>query len=108
MEIKGKISKILPLQSGISNAGKEWKKQEVILKQLDKYETEVCITAFGNEELKKLEGFNIGDTVEVSVNIKSNEFNGRYFTNINSWRWNNKNSESNEGFATSDDNDMPF
>jgi hypothetical protein len=72
MEIKGKISKILPLQSGISNAGKEWKKQEVILKQLDKYETEVCITAFGNEELKKLEGFNIGDTVEVSVNIKSN------------------------------------
>jgi hypothetical protein len=108
MEIKGKISKILPLVTGISNAGKEWKKKEVILKQFDKYETDVCITAFGDEELKKLNGFNVGDTVEVSVNIKSNEFNCRYFTNINSWRWNNKNSESNEGFVTTDDDIMPF
>ena len=106
MEIKGKISKILPLQSGISNAGKEWKKQDVILKQFDQVETAVCITAFGNEELKKLDNFDIGDTVEVSVNIKSNEFNGRYYTNINSWRWNNKNSETNEGFITTDDDDI--
>jgi hypothetical protein len=106
MEIKGKISKILPLQSGISNAGKEWKKQEVILKQFDKYETEVCITAFGDESLKRLNGFNVGDTVSASVNIKSNEFNGKYYTSINAWQWNNKNSESNEGFVTTDDDDL--
>jgi len=108
MEIKGKISHILPLETGISKAGKEWKKQDVILKQFDKFETDVCITSFGDESLKKLNGLTVGDTVEVSVNIKSNEFNGKYFTSVNAWRWNNKNSESNEGFATSDDNDMPF
>lgn len=52
MEIKGKISKILPLETGISKAGKEWKKQDVVLKQFDKFETDVCITAFGDDSLK--------------------------------------------------------
>eukprot|EP01047_Picozoa_sp_COSAG01_P031161 COSAG01_NODE_2200_length_8176_cov_3.326606_17_plen_109_part_00 len=108
MEIKGKISKILPLETGISKAGKEWKKQEVILKQFDKFETDVCITAFGDDSLKKLNGFNVGDTVSASVNIKSNEFNGKYYTSVNAWQWNNKNSESNEGFVTTDDDVMPF
>jgi len=108
MEIKGKISKILPLETGISKAGKEWKKQDVILKQFDKFETDVCITAFGNDSLKKLDGFSVGDTVSVAVNIKSNEFNGKYYTSVNAWQWNNKNSESNEGFVTTDDDIMPF
>ena len=52
--------------------------------------------------------FNVGDTVSASVNIKSNEFNGKYYTSVNAWQWNNKNSESNEGFVTTDDDVMPF
>ena len=34
MKIKGKFKKLLKLESGVSKAGKEWKKQSFIL---DKY-----------------------------------------------------------------------
>ena len=110
MEIRGKITKILPLETGVSKAGNDWKKQEVILTQFDKYSSIVCVTAFGDSALKALNGFNVGDTVDVSVNIKSRESGGKYYTSINAWSWSNKNAEIHgSDFKTSDDDDdMPF
>tara|TARA_R100000995_G_scaffold18009_1_gene7275 strand:- start:838 stop:1179 length:342 start_codon:yes stop_codon:yes gene_type:complete len=113
MEIKGTIVKILPLQSGTSKAGNEWKKQDVILQQFDKYSKEVCVTAFGDEALQSLSKFIVGDTVDIKVNVESREYNGKYYTNLNGYWWANKNAdkmanEKADTFVTTDDNDLPF
>ena len=74
MEISGTIKKILPLQSGTSKAGNEWKKRDVILTQFNadpKYVKDVCITAIGDKELESISRFVIGDTVDVKVNVES-------------------------------------
>ena len=35
MDIKGKITQILPVASGVSKAGKEWKKREFVIEMID-------------------------------------------------------------------------
>ena len=37
----------------------------------------VCITAFGDKAIDSVKRFNVGDSVEVSVNVESREFNGK-------------------------------
>jgi hypothetical protein len=107
MNIIGKISKILPLESGVSKKGNEWKKQDVIITQLDTYSTDVCVTAFGEKAIKSINGFDVGDTVDIGCNVSSIEVNGKYYTNINGWSWANQNNnpEVNDDFVTSD-NDL--
>jgi len=117
MEIKGTIVKILPLKSGTSKAGNEWKKRDVVITQFNadpKYVKDVCVTAFGDTALESLSKCNEGDTVDVKVNAESREFNGKYYTNLNGHWWANKNAdkaanETADTFVTTDDNDdLPF
>jgi len=91
MEVKGTIKKKLKLQSGTSKAGNEWQKLDVIITQSDEYSKEVCITAFGDKAIESVKRFNEGDSVEVSVNVESREYNGKYYTNITGWKWANGN-----------------
>jgi coenzyme F420-reducing hydrogenase alpha subunit len=91
MEVKGTIKKKLKLQNGTSKAGNEWQKLDVIITQSDEYSKEVCITAFGDKAIESVKRFNEGDSVEVSVNVESREYNGKYYTNITGWKWANGN-----------------
>ena len=110
MEVKGIIKKKLKLQSGTSKAGNEWQKLDVIITQSDEYSKEVCITAFGDKAIESVKRFNEGDSVEVSVNVESREFNGKYYTNITGWKWVNGNNElSDKDMVTFDDDEnLPF
>ena len=37
------------------------------------------------DKVNLIDGFTVGDTVEVSLNFRATESNGRWFTNINAW-----------------------
>jgi len=88
LEIKGKLSQILPLQSGVSKAGKEWSKQEFVIDTVEEqFSKKVCFTLFG-DKVPLLGGLNMGDEIEVSFNLESREFNGKWYSNINAWRIN--------------------
>ena len=60
------------------------------------------------DKVNLIDNFNLWDTVDVSLNFKASEYNGRYFTNINAWKitavteWN-----GNHAFPE-DDWDLPF
>ena len=60
------------------------------------------------DKVNLTDNFNVWDTVDVSLNFKASEYNGRYFTNINAWKitavteWN-----GNHAFPE-DDWDLPF
>ena len=86
LSVKGKLSRKLSVESGTSKAGKEWKKQSFLLDTGAQYNPEICFQLFGDEKIEILNHHNEGDQVEVSFNLSSKEFNGRYFHNIDAWR----------------------
>lgn len=84
MEVVGKIILKLPLQSGVSQAGNNWKKQEYVLETEDSYPKKVHFDFFGD----KADQFplNVGDRVRLSFDIESREYNGRWYTSIRGWK----------------------
>ena len=86
LSVKGKLSRKLSVESGTSKAGKEWKKQSFILDTGGQYNPEICFQLFGDDKIAMLEHHNEGDQIEVSFNLSSREYNGRYFHNIDAWR----------------------
>tara|TARA_R100001443_G_scaffold101091_1_gene108853 strand:- start:2526 stop:2903 length:378 start_codon:yes stop_codon:yes gene_type:complete len=125
MEIHGKIKEILPLESGVSKAGNEWKKQSVLIDTGDDYNPIVLVNAFGEEKIKSLNRYKEGDTIDISCNVYSREFKGKYYTSIDGYWFANKNAEvhpenqkndlkesvakiANPEFVTSEDTDLPF
>lgn len=84
MEIVGRIIQKLELQKGTSAKG-EWKKQEFIIETNDKFPKKVCISAW-TEKVDDLNRFNVNDMVKVSVNVESREYNGKWYTDVRSWK----------------------
>ena len=84
LEIKGKIVELLPLKSGQSANG-EWRKQEYVLETDANYPKKICFMAWGD----KIDQFNInkGDQVEVSIDLESREYNGRWYTDLKSGKY---------------------
>lgn len=85
LKIKGIIKLILKAESGVSRAGNEWKKQEFVIETSEQFPKKVCFTLF-NDKFSLLEKVNEGDEVEVSFNLESREYNGKWFHNINAWK----------------------
>ena len=83
LEINGKIVELLPVKSGQSANG-EWRKQEYILETDGQYPKKICFMAWGD----KIDQFNIkqGEMVEVSVDLESREYNGRWYTDVKAWK----------------------
>ncbi|KKB47871.1 hypothetical protein HMPREF1212_03720 [Parabacteroides sp. HGS0025] len=87
MEITGKIIAVLPEQGGTSKSGNEWKKQEYVLEMNDQsqYPKKVCFQIFGADRIAQA-AIQPGETLTVSIDIDSREYQGRWFTNISAWK----------------------
>ena len=82
MDIKGKIVSYTD-KSGVSKAGKEYKKAELVIKNNEGYkdkEVHYCFTLFG----KAMERFSnkVGDKVNVLFFIESRQWKDRWFTEL--------------------------
>ena len=85
LAVKGKIEQILKPETGTSKAGKEWTKQEFVIETEDQYPKKVCFTLFG-DKVSLVNGLSAGQEVEVSFNLESREYNGKWFHNVNAWK----------------------
>lgn len=85
LTVSGKVTHILKPQSGTSKAGKDWNKQDFVIETNDQYPKSVCFTLFGDKTdlISKVE---VGNDVDVSFNLESKEYNGRWFANVNAWK----------------------
>ena len=106
MEVKGKVVKKLPIESGISKSEKEWKKQVIVIDTGADYNPEIAIQAFGDDKIKDLNKLSVGDQVLIKCNVSSREYNGRYFHNIDGWFFTKNTKE--EGVVVPESEDLPF
>ncbi len=86
LKIKGKLSKILDVESGTSAKGKEWAKQGFVVDTGDQYNPEAAFSVFGQEKIDNLNSVSIGDEVTVLFNVQSREWKGKYFTNLDAFK----------------------
>lgn len=86
LEVKGRITKILPIESGVSKSNKEWRKGGFVLDTGAQYNPEVAMSLFGDDKLDMLAAYSVGQEVTASFNVSSREFNGKYYHNIDVWK----------------------
>ena len=57
----------------------------VVTDESEKYPQEVPFEAV-QDGVDKLDNIKVGDTVEVSYNIRGNAYNGKWYVNLNLWK----------------------
>lgn len=83
MEISGKIIAVLPQATGQGKNGM-WRSQDYVLETADQYPKKVCFNLFND----KIDQFPmaIDDMVNVSFDVESREYNGRWYTTVRAWK----------------------
>lgn len=86
LELEGRIARKFNVQTGTSARG-AWSKQEFILEyQEGNFPTQVCLNVWGDEKVRELDKYQVGDKVKVALNLSSREYNGRWYTDVRAWR----------------------
>jgi hypothetical protein len=110
LKINGKIVSILPIETGTSKAGKEWKKMNFVVDTGAQYNPEVCFQIFGGDKAGEFLATNEeGDVITVYFNVSSREFNGKYYHNIDAWKWETLQNEApGQPDPVNEEEDLPF
>jgi|TARA_B110000305_G_scaffold166588_1_gene184204 hypothetical protein len=116
MELKltGKVKLVLDLQSWDSG----FTKREFVISTNEQYPQDVKLECI-KDKTSLLDGLSDGDDVEVSFNVRGNEYNGKYYVNLQAWKLNKMDagpadSENTppapdfEPAGDQDDDDLPF
>lgn len=84
MEIQGTITKVFNPQSGTSNSGKEWKKQDFLLETDGQYPKHIFITLLN----KAVDNCQVRENLKctVSIDIDAREYKDRWFNSVTAWR----------------------
>ena len=86
MELEGRIARKLTVQTGTSARG-AWSKQEFVLEYQDgSFPAQVCMNVWGEDKVRELDKYQVGDNVKISLKISSREYNGRWYTDVRAWR----------------------
>ena len=110
MELKGKLVQLLPMQSGEGKNG-TWKKQEIIIETQGQYPKKVCISIWGDKI--SADQLVIGNELNVSFDVESREYNGRWYTDVKAWKVETSGSKGSASQANGEqneqyNNDLPF
>ena len=85
MQIIGKLVQKYERETGVSKSGKTWEKQSIMVEQSGTdYNKEVVISFFG-DKIKSIRDIEEGSEINVSINLSSREFNGKFYHNIDGW-----------------------
>lgn len=103
MELEARVIQVLPLQEGVSKAGRAWKKAEYLVETIgSQYPKQVKLTVFGDKaDTLRME---LGKSYAIGIDLESREYQGRYYTDVNVWSVR----ELTPGVPTSGPNEAPF
>lgn len=83
--VTGRAIMALPMRSGVSQRGTEWKSREYIIQTEERYPKKVLFNVFGEDKINEF-AIHSGDLVEAHLEIECREFNGKYFNNVSAWK----------------------
>lgn len=99
LKLTGKIKVIgetVTFDSGFS-------KREFVVTTTEQYPQDVQL-AFFKDKTSVLDTYKVGDNVEVGFNVLGNEYNGKYYVNLNAWKIGKSEGEAPEPIS----DDSPF
>ena len=86
IQLIGTIVRVLPMQSGTKRDGGEWQKQDYLLSvEGERYDNKVCFQIFGAEKIARI-GLKENERVRVHLEIRANEYNGKFYNSIDCWK----------------------
>lgn len=81
LKINGKVKLLMDAQTFESG----FTKREFVITTQEQYPQDVKLECT-QQRVNLLDNLKEGDDVDVSFNIRGNEYNGRYFVNLQAWR----------------------
>jgi hypothetical protein len=81
MELAGKVKLLFDTQEFASG----FKKREFVVTTQEQYPQDVKFEAI-KERIDMIDQLKVGDEVTVHFNIRGNEYQGKYFVNLQAWR----------------------
>lgn len=82
MNVNGKIIVIGETET----IGSKGFQKRLVVVQTDEQYPQTIPVEFTQNKTALLNNFNIGDFVEIGINLRGTEWEGRYFANINGWK----------------------
>jgi hypothetical protein len=112
MEVFGKII-VLGDTMTVGSAG-TFKKRTIVIETDEQYKQTIPVD-FVQDKTEILNAYKVGESVKIGINIRGNEYNGKYYVSLNGWNINkhdtNNASQSvnkKEAVVVEDDTDLPF
>ena len=81
LSIRGTVKTIMDVQTFESG----FSKQEFVVTTADQYPQDVKFECV-KDRISQLANIQQGQTVKVAFNVRGNEYNGRYYVNLQAWR----------------------
>ncbi len=81
-ELSGTVKEILDIQTFQSGFTK---REFVVTTEDGKYSNDIKFETV-RDKTALLDGISKGDTVNVTFDVRGNEYNGRYYVNLNAWK----------------------
>lgn len=103
-EIIGKIIVIGDTET-VGSAG-TFKKRLVVIETQEQYAQKIPVD-FVQDKTAVLDSYEIGQEVKISVNVRGNEYNGKYYVSLNGWKI-DKLTEAPKQNAPTQESDAPF
>lgn len=80
----GRVSAVLPVESGTSASGKSWSRQTIVITEENvQYPASIAVTLFNSELVGTVAA---GETITVHLSVKASEYQGKYYNNISAWK----------------------
>ncbi|MGB1039300.1 MAG: DUF3127 domain-containing protein [Flavobacteriales bacterium] len=81
MELAGKVKVIFDKQT----FGSGFEKREIVVTTQEQYPQDIKFEVY-KEKCAMLDNFAVNEDVNVHFNLRGNEYNGKYFVNLNAWK----------------------
>ena len=85
MEIRGKITAVLPIERGVGARG-PWARATIIV-EYESGQYPKAIVLQNSKDAEKFAGLQVGQIGTFKFDCKVREFNGKHYNDINCWSW---------------------
>jgi hypothetical protein len=111
MEVFGKVI-VLGETMTVGSAG-TFKKRTIVIETDEQYKQTIPVD-FVQDKTEILNAYKVGESVKIGINIRGNEYNGKYYVSLNGWNI-NKHDTNNASLSVNkketvdvEDDSLPF